>query len=258
MRYYHEREDGLPGSAWPARSSGSCSSPTWSLLRRRRWPASGVAGASGCSLDRGYLTGAAADAREHVPHRLHVRAVSRDADARTRRPRYSAFTFARQRRHAHPPDRPRDRLPAGRDGHVLADLILTVVLLPLMWPWCRPICQRRCSRGRAAPGAALWPAARCRTASRRRRSTAATSCCSAGTSLPAELGVYQNGVTLGTGVAFFKSAFETAWAPFYYATARQPDAKDVFREDDDLRRRGAGAARRRHDGRRARRHACAC
>ena len=46
----------------------------------------------------------------------------------------------------------------------------------------------------------------------------------------AQLGVYQNGVTLGTGVRFFTSAFETAWAPFYYATARQPDAKDVFRK----------------------------
>ena len=43
------------------------------------------------------------------------------------------------------------------------------------------------------------------------------------------MGVYQNGVTLGTGVRFFTSAFETAWAPFYYDTARQPDARDVFR-----------------------------
>ena len=44
----------------------------------------------------------------------------------------------------------------------------------------------------------------------------------------AQLGVYQNAVTLGTGVKFFTSAFETAWAPFYYATSRQPDAKDIF------------------------------
>ena len=27
---------------------------------------------------------------------------------------------------------------------------------------------------------------------------------------------------------FFTSAFETAWAPFYYATSRQPDAKQTF------------------------------
>ncbi len=40
-----------------------------------------------------------------------------------------------------------------------------------------------------------------------------------------ELGVYQNGVALGTGVGFFKGALETAWAPFYYATSRQPAPK---------------------------------
>ena len=43
-----------------------------------------------------------------------------------------------------------------------------------------------------------------------------------------QLGVYNNGFTLGTGIRFFTSAFETAWAPFYYATAKQPDAKTVF------------------------------
>ena len=29
-------------------------------------------------------------------------------------------------------------------------------------------------------------------------------------------------------MAFFKTAFETAWAPFYYETSRTPDAKIVF------------------------------
>ena len=43
-----------------------------------------------------------------------------------------------------------------------------------------------------------------------------------------QVGVYQNGVTLGTAIRFFTSAFETAWAPFYYATSRQDDAKAVF------------------------------
>jgi O-antigen/teichoic acid export membrane protein len=43
-----------------------------------------------------------------------------------------------------------------------------------------------------------------------------------------QLGVYNNGFTLGTGIRFFTSAFETAWAPFYYATSKQPDAKVVF------------------------------
>jgi O-antigen/teichoic acid export membrane protein len=43
-----------------------------------------------------------------------------------------------------------------------------------------------------------------------------------------DVGVYQNGSTLGTAVRFFTSAFETAWAPFYYATSRKPDAKQTF------------------------------
>ena len=54
------------------------------------------------------------------------------------------------------------------------------------------------------------------------------SCCSAARERWMQLGVYQNGSTLGTGVRFFTSAFETAWAPFYYATSRQPDAKQTF------------------------------
>jgi O-antigen/teichoic acid export membrane protein len=41
-------------------------------------------------------------------------------------------------------------------------------------------------------------------------------------------GVYKNGVTLGTAIRFFTSAFETAWAPFYYATAKRESAQVVF------------------------------
>ena len=40
--------------------------------------------------------------------------------------------------------------------------------------------------------------------------------------------MYQNGFTLGTAIRFFTSAFETAWAPFYYATSRKPGAAEVF------------------------------
>jgi O-antigen/teichoic acid export membrane protein len=42
------------------------------------------------------------------------------------------------------------------------------------------------------------------------------------------VGVYQNGATLGAGVAYFKNALENAFAPFYYATARQDGAREVF------------------------------
>jgi O-antigen/teichoic acid export membrane protein len=44
-----------------------------------------------------------------------------------------------------------------------------------------------------------------------------------------ELGVYSMGVSFGLTLKLFLSAFESAWAPFYYATAREPDAAAVFR-----------------------------
>ena len=44
-----------------------------------------------------------------------------------------------------------------------------------------------------------------------------------------ELGVYSMGVSFGLTLKLFLSAFESAWAPFYYATAREPGAAEVFR-----------------------------
>ncbi len=43
------------------------------------------------------------------------------------------------------------------------------------------------------------------------------------------LGVSHIGVTLGLGLKLFLSAFETAWAPFYFREMRAPDAKWTFR-----------------------------
>ena len=44
-----------------------------------------------------------------------------------------------------------------------------------------------------------------------------------------EVGLYAMGVSFGLTLKLFLSAFESAWAPFYYATAREPDAAAVFR-----------------------------
>lgn len=43
------------------------------------------------------------------------------------------------------------------------------------------------------------------------------------------VGVYQIGTSLGLGLKLFLSAFETAWAPFYFAEMKHPDAKTTFR-----------------------------
>jgi O-antigen/teichoic acid export membrane protein len=44
-----------------------------------------------------------------------------------------------------------------------------------------------------------------------------------------DVGMYSMGVSFGLTLKLFLSAFESAWAPFYYATSREPDAADVFR-----------------------------
>lgn len=112
----------------------------------------------------------------------------------------------------------------GLTGMYVADLVMTCVLVPLMWPWMRPYVRLAFSRDDL------------RTVLRfglpRVPHGLAQQALDGGNKLlfstyvpQAQVGVYQNATTLGTGVKFFTSAFETAWAPFYYATAREPDAK---------------------------------
>jgi O-antigen/teichoic acid export membrane protein len=117
----------------------------------------------------------------------------------------------------------------GLSGIYAADLIVTAILLPALWPWFRPFLR------------AQFSAADLRQALRfglpRVPNGLAQQALDGGNKLLfkrfislEQLGVYQNGVTLGTGIKFFTSAFETAWAPFYYDTARRPDAQTVFRK----------------------------
>ena len=44
-----------------------------------------------------------------------------------------------------------------------------------------------------------------------------------------EVGLYSVGATFGLAMKLFLSAFEYAWAPFYFATMKEPDAKATFR-----------------------------
>jgi O-antigen/teichoic acid export membrane protein len=118
-------------------------------------------------------------------------------------------------------------LRTGIAGMYLTDLLLTVALLAMMWPWFRPLVRFTFSmdelRRTLRFGLPRVPAG------------LASQTLDGGPRLmlashfpQREVGIYQNGSTLGTGVAFFKSAFETAWAPFYYETSRRPDAKETF------------------------------
>jgi O-antigen/teichoic acid export membrane protein len=44
-----------------------------------------------------------------------------------------------------------------------------------------------------------------------------------------DVGIYSVGANLGLGMKLFLSAFENAWAPFYFSEMKQPDAKRTFR-----------------------------
>ena len=115
----------------------------------------------------------------------------------------------------------------GLTGFYLADVIVTVLVLPWLWPWFRPFVQAAFSREdlrdalrfglpRVPHGLAL-------------QALDGGNRLLFKTFVPlSQLGIYQNGVTLASPLKFFTSAFETAWAPFYYATAREADARTVF------------------------------
>ena len=115
----------------------------------------------------------------------------------------------------------------GLTGWYAADVLVTLLLWPVLWRWMRPVFTAAFDRAELA--VAL------RFGLPRLPHGLAQQALDAGNKVLfkahvglGQLGVYQNGFTLGTGIRFFTSAFETAWAPFYYATAKQPDAKTVF------------------------------
>ena len=51
-----------------------------------------------------------------------------------------------------------------------------------------------------------------------------------------DIGVYSMGVSFGLIPKIALGAFEYAWAPFYYATAREPDARARVQRGHHLRR----------------------
>jgi O-antigen/teichoic acid export membrane protein len=116
----------------------------------------------------------------------------------------------------------------GLAGSYAADLVMTIILLPILWRWMRPLVMP------------LFSMDDLRLALRfglpRLPHGLAQQGLDAGNQLllkgyvptMAVQGVYKLGFTLGTAIRFFTSAFETAWAPFYYATSRKPGAQAVF------------------------------
>ncbi len=117
----------------------------------------------------------------------------------------------------------------GLNGLMIADLAVTLVLVPLLWPWYRPLAGGQFSRQTLAECLRFGLPRVPHGLAQQALDAGNKYLLSLHVSL-AGLGVYQIGTTLGQSLKFFLSAFETGWAPFYYATARQPDAQVVFRK----------------------------
>lgn len=115
----------------------------------------------------------------------------------------------------------------GLTGFMAADIIVTIGLLPFLWPWTRPLLGavfskdelRRCLRF-GLPRLPHGLAQQSLDAGNKYLLNRHISL--------ADLGVYNISSTIGQSIKLFLSAFETGWAPFYYETARQPDAQMVF------------------------------
>ena len=113
-------------------------------------------------------------------------------------------------------------------GVVLADTIVTalvmVVLIRWFTPLIRPMFSPRVLRESLAFGLPRLPHAAAQQV------IAVADKFILGIYRPiTDVGMYTMGVSFGLTQKLFLSAFEYAWAPFYYATSREPDAPVVFR-----------------------------
>jgi O-antigen/teichoic acid export membrane protein len=112
-------------------------------------------------------------------------------------------------------------------GVVVADLIVTSVLMLFLIRWfqplIRPVFSRDVLRDTLRFGLPRLPHA----AAQQIMAVGDTFILRTFRPLH-EVGVYSMGVSFGLTQKLFLSAFEYAWAPFYYANAREPDAKRLF------------------------------
>ena len=113
-------------------------------------------------------------------------------------------------------------------GVVLADVVVTIALMAVLARWfaplIRPVFSLAILRKALAFGAPRVPHA----AAQQVMAVADKPILTLFTSVQ-NIGIYSMAVSFGLTQKLFLSAFESAWAPFYYATVREPDAPRVFR-----------------------------
>ncbi len=117
----------------------------------------------------------------------------------------------------------------GVTGLYLADLLVTLGILAVLGRWfaplLRPLFSRAVLRDSLAFGLPRVPHA----AAQQITAVGDKFILPIFTSLE-NIGVYNMSVSFGLTQKLFLSAFESAWAPFYYATIREADAPRVFRK----------------------------
>src|SRR6185295_9693517 len=116
----------------------------------------------------------------------------------------------------------------GIRGLYLADLLVTLATLVILSRWfvplVRPMFSRATLRETLAFGLPRLPHA----AAQQVLAVGDKFILTKFVSLD-NIGVYGSAVSFGLAQKLFLSAFQSAWAPFIFATAREPDAARVFR-----------------------------
>jgi O-antigen/teichoic acid export membrane protein len=117
-------------------------------------------------------------------------------------------------------------------GVVAADLVVTAVLLavmvPMFAPLVRPMFSAATLRDALAFGLPRVPHGFAQQVMAVGDKFVLAKFVNDGVMTLADLGLYSMGVSVGLIQKVFLAAFEYAWAPFYYATVREPGAQRIF------------------------------
>jgi len=113
-------------------------------------------------------------------------------------------------------------------GVVLADLLVTIVLMAALVRWFAPLIRVMFSRAVLRDALTFGLPRVPHAAAQQIMAVGDKPILKLFTSFQ-EIGIYSMAVSFGLTQKLFLSAFESAWAPFYYAALREPDAPRVFR-----------------------------
>jgi O-antigen/teichoic acid export membrane protein len=120
------------------------------------------------------------------------------------------------------------QLGTGVTGLYLADVVVTLIIIAVLLQWFAPLIRPSFSRAVLRDSLAFG-LPRVPHAAAQQILAGADKFILGLFSTLETVGVYSLGVSVGLTQKLFLSAFESAWAPFYYATVKEPDAPRVFR-----------------------------